>query len=232
MKIAAIQPDMFAMIVEYGKRMKSTFTAVDSLNGRIFGFNAIANDDVRRYNLACLKFIDNIGVPDFTPVIMSDDGAVAVAAQTKDFTALAKQPGNTGADVYYDYLNGRIVPTFITRGEGSVPTFDIDYMRIVYMNITGYMNRTTPIVLDREITDDAVFNRICNMKADQGGTMYRVDRCTFFVIGNILGINKGDKVFVSIYPESISTAIVHFKIVKPKKKYTLNVMYRILQLSN
>ena len=231
MEITSIDKNTFDMIVDYGKKLKSTLTVVDTTTHAIYGFNAIVNEDVRRYSLACLKYINNLNSPDIAPNILDKfNRPINLVGQTKGFTAMAKEPGNTGMDIYYDEMNGRIVPRFFSRGNTTIPTFEDQYLRNAYLNLLTH-SKLPPLVDNMELTDYEPYQQICAMKAADGGSMINIDKYTFFMIGNILGVNKGDKSFISIYPESPQSGIVHFKIMKPKKKYQLNVMYRILLLN-
>ena len=61
--------------------------------------------------------------------------------------------------------------------------------------------------------------------------MFHIDGCSIFLTGNMLNINKGDRVHLLVYQESNGASdIVHIQVNKPKKHMTVHSIFRVISL--
>ncbi len=225
-RVSVVVPiDIFNGLVDYGKRMKSTFTVVDF--DSVYGFNGVVSERTKSFQLGCMK---QLITDSFTPLIVRgvDDTPLRFAILTKNLTALSK---TITKDVILDYNieNGYISPQYLGNGTTCVELYDALRMINAKLYLSSYMKN---ILFSREITDDPNLIRICNMKAEVGGDLLRLPDFPYpiFTINNILSVNKGDRIYLTVYKESGDSAIAEFTVSKTKKKFSVKISYRILLL--
>ena len=227
-RITPLSKGSLDLLVEYGKALKSTFLSVNP-NGHVYGFLGIANYDNLCYRLGVLKYAEVNG----TPFQFQQLPDVPFGIQTKDIVALQKLPGNTGADISYYFMsndNMYPAPVSISRNEITINLFSNAQMEMAYY---GLMNaiRVSTLIVDEDITENEQFQSICALKASQGGEMLHIDGCSIFLTGNMLNVNKGDRVHLMVYQEPNGVSdIVHIQVNKPKKHMVVHSIFRVMSL--
>jgi hypothetical protein len=91
-----------------------------------------------------------------------------------------------------------------------------------------FMTIKKTLIDNLDISDYQPFLDVINMSASEGGAIVNYEGIPIFTIGNILGVNKGDKVFLTV--EQIADRYAHslFTVCKTKKNYRLEVKSTIL----
>lgn len=222
-----IPPDVFGSIVDYGKKMKSTFTMV-GYDG-IYGFNGVVSEKTKSFQLGCMKEV--VTVPTTEPIIIRGVGGVPIkiAMLTKNITALAKSGGQMVLE--YDMSNGYIKPCSIHNDQIECGMYNDSTMTVVRNQLMlDALNGN--VIYDKDITNEPDFVRICAMKADMGGDMLRLSdfKHPIFAVSNIIGLNKGDTVRLTVTQNDMNTAVVQFTVTKKTKKVGVVTTYRILLL--
>ena len=227
-RITPLSKESLDLLVEYGKAIKSTFLSVNP-NGHVYGFLGIANYDNLCYRLGVLKYAESYG----TPFQFHQLPEIPFGIQTKDIVALQKLPGNTGADISYYFMsndNMYPVPISISRNEITINLFNNMQMEMAYYGLMNTIPLST-LIVDEDITENEQFQNICALKAVQGGEMLHINECSIFLTGNMLNVNKGDRVHLKIYQEHNRVSdIVHIQVNKPKKHIVVHSIFRVISL--
>ena len=227
-RITPLSKESLDSLVNYGKALKSTFLSVNS-NGHVYGFLGIANYDNLCYRLGVLKYAEMTNGNPFRFQLPE----IPFGIQTKDLVALQKLPGNTGADISFYFMNNDNMyptPVSISRNEVSINLFSNVQMEIAYYGLMNAINQSS-LIVDEDITGNEQFQNICAMKASRGGEMLHIDGCSIFLTGNMLNVNKGDKVHLLVFHEPNGTSdIVHLQVNKPKKHMIVHSIFRVISL--
>ena len=227
-RITPLSKESLDLLVEYGKAIKSTFLSVNP-NGHVYGFLGIANYDNLCYRLGVLKYAESYG----TSFQFHQLPEIPFGIQTKDIVALQKLPGNTGADISYYFMsndNMYPVPVSISRNEITINLFNNMQMEMAYYGLMNTIPLST-LIVDEDITENEQFRNICALKADQGGEMLHINGCSIFLTGNMLNVNKGDRVHLKVYQEHNRVSdIVHIQVNKPKKHIVVHSIFRVISL--
>ena len=227
-RITPLSKESLDLLVEYGKAIKSTFLSVNP-NGHVYGFLGIANYDNLCYRLGVLKYAESYG----TLFQFQQLPEIPFGIQTKDIVALQKLPGNTGADISYYFMshdNMYPTPISISRNEITINLFNNMQMEMAYYGLMNTIPLST-LIVDEDITENEQFRNICALKADQGGEMLHINGCSIFLTGNMLNVNKGDRVHLKVYQEHNRVSdIVHIQVNKPKKHIVVHSIFRVISL--
>ena len=229
MRITPLSKESLDSLVDYGKALKSTFLSVNP-NGHVYGFLGIANYDNLCYRLGVLKYGET---SNGLPFQFQQLPEIPFGIQTKDIVALQKLPGNTGADISYYFMsndNMYPAPVSISRNEITINLFSNVQMEMAYYGLIDAIKLST-LIVDEDITENEQFQSICALKASQGGKMFHIDGCSIFLTGNMLNINKGDRVHLLVYQEPNGASdIVHIQVNKPKKHMIVHSIFRVISL--
>lgn len=227
-RITPLSKESLDLLVEYGKAIRSTFLSVNP-NGNVYGFLGIANYDNLCYRLGVLKYAESYG----TPFQFQRLPEIPFGIQTKDIVALQKLPGNTGADISYYFMsndNMYPAPISISRNEITINLFNNMQMEMAYYGLMNTIPLST-LIVDEDITENEQFRNICSLKADQGGEMLHINGCSIFLTGNMLNVNKGDRVHLKVYQEHNRVSdIVHIQVNKLKKHIVVHSIFRVISL--
>ena len=227
-RITPLSKESLDLLVEYGKAIRSTFLSVNP-NGNVYGFLGIANYDNLCYRLGVLKYAESYG----TPFQFHQLPEIPFGIQTKDIVALQKLPGNTGADISYYFMshdNMYPTPISISRNEITINLFNNMQMEMAYYGLMNTIPLST-LIVDEDITENEQFQNICALKAVQGGEMLHINGCSIFLTGNMLNVNKGDRVHLKVYQEHNRVSdIVHIQVNKPKKHIVIHSIFRVISL--
>ena len=112
-------------------------------------------------------------------------------------------------------------PVSISRNEITINLFSNAQMEMAYYGLMNAIKLST-LIANEDITENEQFQSICALKASQGGKMFHIDGCSIFLTGNMLNINKGDKVHLLVYREPNGASdIVHIQVNKPTNQKSL-----------
>ena len=121
-------------------------------------------------------------------------------------------------------------PVSISRNEVTINLFSNAQMEIACYGLMDAI-RVSTLIVDEDITENEQFQSICALKASQGGEMLHIGGCSIFLTGNMLNVNKGDKVHLMVYQEPNGVSdIVHIQVNKPKKHMVVHSIFRVMSL--
>ena len=229
MNIAKINEESFQILLETTKRMKSDITMLDA-GGGIHGCNGFVNEGDKIFDIGCIKRV----IDEHSRVSMIKEtmpAKIDIAIQSKDIIALGKVPGD-GLELHYQpYSDCVYMCDSVKRGDISCIAFDCQKLFMCVMNgfyANPFMTIKKTLIDNLDISDYQPFLDVINMSASEGGAIVNYEGIPIFTIGNILGVNKGDKVFLTVEQITDRHANSLFTVCKTKKNYRLEVKSTIL----
>nr|DAE82575.1 MAG TPA: hypothetical protein [Caudoviricetes sp.] len=227
MNIVKINEESFQILLETSKRMKSDITMLDG-GGGIHGCNGFVNEEDKIFDIGCIKRV----IDEYSKVSrIKEMPVINIAIQSKNIIALGKIPGD-GLELYYQkYSDDVYMCDSVKRGDLSYIAFDCQKLYMCVMNgfyANSFMTIKKTLIDNLDISDYQPFLDVINMSASEGGAIVNYNGIPIFTIGNILGVNKGDKVFLTVEQITDRHANALFTVCKTKKNYRLEVKSTIL----
>ena len=224
MSVITISEESFQILLETSKRMKSDITLLTH-DGQIYGSNGFVNEGDKIFDVGCVKRVTSGG----NGIRINESVGIDIAIQSKNIIALGKAQGS-GLELHYIPYSSAYMCDFVKRGDQQYIAFDGERLsRIIGDGFYDrHVNVSVPIFTNLDISDYEPFLNIINMSATEGGGIVNYNGIPIFTVGNILGVNKGDKVFLSADRITNVHANVLFVVSKAKKNYNLEVKYTVL----
>lgn len=223
---------------DIGKLLKSTVVVIDTRSRSIYGLSGEVFP-TKKYNLGVMKTLEKSYKTEVIDHIFDSIPVPVMAIQQNHLSYIEKSMNATSSDVailrcYED--NGIIFDTdfiYVDADRESVypVIYDINMPRIKTALEKGMALCTVVcknMFLDNTI-ESSEFGALMQTKSVYGGGFITVSNVRIFVTPNLLNINKGDIVDVSVY-DSDGLYTIDFTVTKPKKKCKVHIIYQILKL--
>ena len=238
---APLAVDWFVDIVNYAKKIKATFTVLDAKTTNMYGFNGEALNHGNA-QVGALKFITDMPAPQtllqtrnsiYERVRFADSydsNPVGFVVMTKDLVSAVKEVKeentyvNLLMNIVYDRCIIVAIEVITPTGTTFINCFNMAPFVASYNSLMD--NIFINLIPEKDITNNPDLLELLEYKAKEGAGFINMGMYTLITPSNVLGINKNDTIGVSNTNEYLPRIMISVH----KKKYTVNTLFRTLNL--
>jgi len=171
----------------------------------------------------------------YTAHLADGDKLINMAIKTSDLNIFVKQCIEDKAEkvtVHCYSTDIGIIPFKISSFNDEVYLAKFDQLFSEYYRITtecASFSNDAEIKVD--LSNDPNFSEITDLKAADGARLFNIGKYPIMISPAMLGLNKGDTAFATIYPSiNPNNKFLVFTVNKTKKKCIFEIIMRILPL--